>query len=46
MCSCFIEFIKRVGEKRFISFTQQFNEFNNTRARLLDSVYHMTLRLL
>ena len=24
----------------------EFNKFNNTRARLLDSVYHMTLRLL
>ena len=27
-------------------FTRQFNKFNNTRARMLDSVYHMTLRLL
>ena len=23
-----------------------FNKFNNTRARMLDSIYHMTLRLL
>ena len=23
-----------------------FNEFNNTRARMLDCIYHMTLRLL
>ena len=53
-CSCFIEFIKRVGEKRknarlaehFISFRNEFNKFNNTRARMLDSIYHMTLRLL
>ena len=24
----------------------ELNKFNNTRARLLDSIYHMTLRLL
>ena len=24
----------------------KFNEFNNTRARMLDSIYHMTFRLL
>ena len=24
----------------------EFNKFNNTRARKLDSIYHMTLRLL
>ena len=24
----------------------KFNKFNNTRARMLDSIYHMTLRLL
>ena len=23
----------------------EFNKFNNTRARMLDSIYHMTLRL-
>ena len=27
-------------------FRNDFNKFNNTRARMLDSVYHMTLRLL
>ena len=27
-------------------FPNEFNEFNNTRARMLDSIYHMTLRLL
>ena len=27
-----------VGEKRF----NEFNKFNNTRARMLDSIYHMT----
>ena len=24
----------------------EFNKFNNTRAQMLDSIYHMTLRLL
>ena len=27
-------------------FGNEFNKFNNTRARMLDSNYHMTLRLL
>ena len=27
-------------------FRKEFNKFNNTRARMLDSIYHMTLRLL
>ena len=27
-------------------FRNESNKFNNTRARMLDSVYHMTLRLL
>ena len=27
-------------------FRNEFNGFNNTRARMLDSIYHMTLRLL
>ena len=27
-------------------FRIKFNKFNNTRARILDSIYHMTLRLL
>ena len=27
-------------------FRSEFNKFNNTRARLLDSIYHMTLRLI
>ena len=32
--------------EHFISFCNKFNKFNNTRARMLDSIYHMTLRLL
>ena len=27
-------------------FRNEFNIFNNTRARMLDSIYHMTIRLL
>ena len=27
-------------------FCNEFNKFNNTSARMLDSIYHMTLRLL
>ena len=27
-------------------FRNEFNKFDNTRARMLDSIYHMTLRLL
>ena len=27
-------------------FCYEFNKFNNTRARMFDSIYHMTLRLL
>ena len=27
-------------------FLYEFNKFNNTGARMLDSIYHMTLRLL
>ena len=33
------------GMPRILSlFRNEFNEFNNTGARLLDSIYHMTLR--
>ena len=50
----FIEFIKRVGKRdkmrglpRILSlFPNSFNKFNNTGARMLYSIYHMTLRLL
>ena len=27
-------------------FRNEFNKFNKTRARMLDSIYHMTLRIL
>ena len=33
--------------RAFLSlFPSEFYKFNNTRARMLDSIYHMTLRLL
>ena len=42
----------RIGDKMrclpsiFSLFRSEFNEFNNTRARVVDSVYHITLKLL
>ena len=36
-----------LNELRILSlFRNEFNKFNYTRARMLDSFYHMTLRLL
>ena len=40
---CFIEFIKQVGEKLFL---KEFNKFSNTGARMLDSIYHLILKLI
>ena len=38
---------KMRGLPRILShFRNEFNKFNNTRARMLDSIYHMTLRFL
>ena len=45
-----IEFIKRVGERDKMRglpsilsiFRNEFNKYNNTRARMLDSIYRMT----
>ena len=53
-CSCFIDFIKRLGGKEIkcqacrvlYLFCNKFNKFNNTGARMLDSIYHMTLKIL
>ena len=30
----------------YLFFRNEFNKFNNTRARMLDSIYHMALRSL
>ena len=42
--------LNELGKRGFPSilslFCNEFNKFNNTRARMLDSIYHMTLRLL
>ena len=38
---------KRQGLPSILSlFRNKFNEFNNTRAQILDSIYHMTLSIL
>ena len=38
---------KMRGLPRILSlFRNEFNKFNNTRAQMLDSIYHMTLRSL
>ena len=51
-CLCFIEFINELGKRDKMRglpsilslFRNVFNKFNNTRARMLDSIHHMTLR--
>ena len=38
---------KMLGKPRILSlFRNEFNKFNNTRAQMLDSIYHITLKLL
>ena len=44
-CSYFIGFIKRVEEKSLNERLAEFNKFKNTGAQMLDSIYHMTLKL-
>ena len=38
--------IKCEACRAFYLYRNELNKFNNTRARMLDSIYHMTLRLL
>ena len=38
--------IKCEACRAFYLFRNKFNKLNKTRARMLDSIYHMTLRLL
>ena len=38
-----LNLLKELG-KRDKNFRNKFNIFNNTRAQMLDSIYHMTLR--
>ena len=41
------EIYKMLGLPSILSlFRNEFGKFNNTRARMLDSIYHMILRLL
>ena len=48
-----LNFIKQIGERAKMRglpsilslFCNEFNKFNNTRARMLDSIYHMTKTL-
>ena len=45
--SAHVLFVIQVEEKRYNAWqASHFNKFNNTRAQMLDSIYHMTLRLL
>ena len=37
---------KKRGLTSILSFRDEFNKFNNTGARMLDSIYHMTYKLL
>ena len=37
---------KMLGLPSILSLFRKFNKFNNTEARILDSVYHMILKLL
>ena len=49
-----LDFLNELGKRdkmrglpsNLILFRNEFNKFNNTRARMLDSIHHMTLRLL
>ena len=35
-----LNLVNELGKRDF--FSQEFSKFNNTRARMLDSIYHMT----
>ena len=37
---------KVLGLRSILSLFHEFNKFNNTRVRMLDSIYHITLKLL
>ena len=42
-----LNLLNELWKPRILSlFRNEFNKFNNTRARMLDSIYHMTLRYL
>ena len=41
-----LNLLKELGKAIKCEACNEFNKINNTRARVLDSIYHMTLRLL
>ena len=53
-CSCFISLVNDLGKSDKMRglpsilsfFRNEFDTFNNTGARMLDSIYHMTLKLI
>ena len=53
-CSCFISLVNDLGKSDKMRglpsilsfFRKEFDTFNNTGARMLDSIYHMTLKLI
>ena len=40
------ELVKRDKMRILSLFSNEFNKFNNTGAQMLDSIYHMTLKLM
>ena len=42
-----LNFLNKLGKRDSILslFHNKFNKLNNTKARILDSIYHMTLRI-
>ena len=47
MSAHLLNLLNELGLPSILSlFRNELNKFNNTRARMLDSIYHMTLRLL
>ena len=46
MCSCFIDLLNELGKSGILSlFGNEINKVNKTGSRMLDSIYHMTLKL-
>ena len=47
MSACvLLNLLKELGKKdKMWGLSNQFNKFNNTRAQMLDSIYHMTLKI-
>ena len=41
-----LNLLNKLGKSILFLFGNEFNKFNNTGAGMLDSTYHMTLRLL